>query len=128
MRLVKPSIKTLLHSLSRQSGGTGEVPMEIESGFFEAWAYQSQPDKIRDYLLGGKTGPYAAGSPLLGGAECYNHCFLATGAVAWLICFNCLWLRRWWLGHTELPIGYFGLTMPGVSVKPCHFERSSKVG
>jgi hypothetical protein len=24
--------------------------------------------------------------------------------------------------------GYFGLTMPAISVKPCHFERSSKVG
>jgi hypothetical protein len=24
--------------------------------------------------------------------------------------------------------GYFGLTMPVISVKPCHFERSSKVG
>jgi len=25
-------------------------------------------------------------------------------------------------------LGYFGLTMPVISVKPCHFERSSKVG
>ena len=24
--------------------------------------------------------------------------------------------------------GYFGLTMPVISVKPCHFERSLKVG
>jgi hypothetical protein len=28
----------------------------------------------------------------------------------------------------ETILGYFGLTMPGVSVKPCHFERSFKVG
>ena|SRR5690554_754030 len=31
-------------------------------------------------------------------------------------------------GEAHVRPGYFGLTMPGVSVKLCHFERSSKVG